>query len=306
MTSLAQQPSLLLSLPPELILESLAQVDYTPGHLDQLRLVCRDFNDLLQQYEHSLSFEIIRLQCPLNILAKYPGLHAPGSSLGFKTLDELYMRFNTLFRIERNCHNIRRREGKEAAWMRPEWVNLQQAGMHLLYRIHDSKSHENKAQVIKSLPPTSLAILLLTLHLCVHQLRSDGPCILIPTSPLLHGMLRFEVELCTQELVLHHGPSYQDALLCHCPHAISFLETEVRNMETRQLPSEDGKVAQRTLIAECRCRLAETLGSDVEDNRKDMWSILERIGSLTEEDVVKVIRGEELITRKRQDSGVGL
>ncbi|TIA62340.1 hypothetical protein D6C77_02837 [Aureobasidium pullulans] len=306
MTSLAQQPSLLLSLPPELILESLAQVDYTPGHLDQLRLVCRDFNDLLQQYEHSLSFEIIRLQCPLNILAKYPGLHAPGSSLGFKTLDELYMRFNTLFRIERNCHNIRRREGKEAAWMRPEWVNLQQAGMHLLYRIHDSKSHENKAQIIKSLPPTSLAILLLTLHLCVHQLRSDGPCILIPTSPLLHGMLRFEVELCTQELILHHGPSYQDALLCHCPHAISLLETEVRNMETRQLPSEDGKVAQRTLIAECRCRLAETLGSDVEDNRKDMWSILERIGSLTEEDVVKVIRGEELITRKRQDSGVGL
>ncbi|THZ77613.1 hypothetical protein D6C84_08460 [Aureobasidium pullulans] len=306
MTSLAQQPSLLLSLPPELILESLAQVNYTPCHLDQLRLVCRDFNDLLQQYEHSLSFEIIRLQFPLNILARYPGLHTPGSSLGFKTLDELYMRSSTLFRIERNCHNIRRREGKEAAWMRPEWVNLQQAGMHLLYRIHDSKSHENKAQVIKSLPPTSLAILLLTLHLCVHQLRSDGPCILIPTSPLLHGMLRFEVELCTQELILHHGPSYQDALLCHCPHAISLLETEVRNMETRQLPSEDGKDAQRTLIAECRCRLAETLGSDVEHNRKDMWSILERIGSLTEEDVVKVIRGEELITRKRQDSGVGL
>ncbi|CAD0053083.1 unnamed protein product [Aureobasidium pullulans] len=323
MTSLSQQPSLLLSLPPELILESLAQVNYTPGHLDQLRLVCHDFNDLLQQYEHSLSLEIIRLQFPLNILAKYPGLHPPGSSLGFKTLDELYMRLNTLFRIERNCHNIRRREGKEAAWMRPEWVNLQQAGMHLLYRIHDSskplrpcpytdtmltqsESHENKAQIIKSLPPTSLAILLLTLHLCVHQLRSDGPCILIPTSPLLHGMLRFEVELCTQELILHHGPSYQDALLCHCPHAISLLETEVRNMETRQLPSEDGKDAQRTLIAECRCRLAETLGSDVEDNRKDMWSILERIGSLTEKDVVKVIRGEELITRKRQDSGVGL
>ncbi|THW76600.1 hypothetical protein D6D17_10426 [Aureobasidium pullulans] len=155
MTSLSQQPSLLLSLPPELILESLAQVNYTPGHHDQLRLVCHDFNDLLQQYEHSLSLEIIRLQLPLNILAKYPGLHTPGSSLGFKTLDELYMRFNTLFRIERNCHNIRRREGKEAAWMRPEWVNLQQAGMHLLYRIHDSKSHENKAQIIKSLPPTS-------------------------------------------------------------------------------------------------------------------------------------------------------
>lgn len=119
-------------------------------------------------------------------------------------------------------------------------------------------------------------------------------------------MLRFEVELCTQELILHHGPGYLDALLCHCPHATLLLEAEVMNMETRQLPSGDGTVARRTLIAECRCRLAETLGSNVEDNRKDMWSVLERIGSPNEEDTVKVIRGEEFVTRKRQESGFGL
>jgi len=165
--------------------------------------------------------------------------------------------------------------------------------------------HEEKAFNIRSLPPTSLAILLLTLHLCIHQLRADGPNILIPTSPLLHGMLRFEVELCCQELILQHGPSFLDALLCHCPHATKCLEAEVRGIETRQLPS-DGKPSQKTLIAECRCALASTLGTDVEDNRTDMWMVLERIGALDEADVLRVIKGEELVMRKRQDSGVGL
>jgi hypothetical protein len=148
--------------------------------------------------------------------------------------------------------------------------------------------------------------LLLSLHLSIHQLRADGPNLLIPTSPLLHGMLRFEVELCCQELILQHGPSFLDALLCHCPYTVKLLEAEVRDMEARQLPSEDGNPSQKTLIAECRCRLADTLGTNVEDNRKDMWSILERIGALDEGDVVKVIKGEELVTRRRQDSGVGL
>jgi hypothetical protein len=166
--------------------------------------------------------------------------------------------------------------------------------------------HEDKACTIRSLPPTSLAILLLTLHLSIHQLRADGPSLLIPTSPLLHGMLRFEVELCCQELILQHGPSFLDALLCHCPHAIKLLEAEVRNIEARQLPFHDGEPRQKTLIAECRCHLANTLGTNVEDNRKDMWSVLERIGALDEADVVKVIKGEELVTRRRQDSGVGL
>ncbi|KAG9681453.1 hypothetical protein KCU95_g14895, partial [Aureobasidium melanogenum] len=303
---LVQPQSLILSLPPELILGIFARIEYTPAYHNQLRLVCRDFNGLLQQYEHSLAAETVYLHFPLGILAKYPGLCKTGTSIGLKTLDELYMRLCTLFRLERNCHNIRKREGKEAAWMRPEWINLQQAGMHLLYRLHDAGNHENKSQVIRSLPPTSLAILLLTLYLCIQQLRADGPSLLIPTSPLLHGMLRFEVELCCQELILQNGPSFLDALLCYCPNAIALLETEVRNIEARQLPLEDGKAREKTLIAECRCRLADTLGTNVEDNRKDMWNVLERIGILDETDIVKVIRGEELAIRKRQDSGVGL
>ncbi|KAI5205439.1 hypothetical protein E4T39_03008 [Aureobasidium subglaciale] len=306
MTSIAKSPSLLLSLPPELLLNSLARIDYTPGYFNRLRLVCCGLEGLLWQYEHSLAVEIIRLQFPSNILSRYPGLHEPGTSIGFRMLDEVCERMYTLFRIERNCHNIRRREGKEAVWMRIEWINLQQVGMHLLYRLFDAGNHKNKSQIIRSLPPTSLAILLLTLHLCIHQLRSDGPSLLIPTSPLLHGMLRFEVEMCCQELILQHGPCFLDALLCHCPHAIALLSQEVRNLEARQLPSADGKASQKTLIAECRCRLADTLGTDVDDNRKDMWNVLERIGMLNEEDIIKVIRGEELVVRKRQDSGVGL
>lgn len=295
---------LLHSLPPELLLDSISRLDYTPRCLSTLRLVCRDFNQILQQYEHSLALQVIRLQFPRNILANHPGLD--GKNISFKTLDELYVRLSTLFRLERNCHSIRRREGKEAAWMRPEWMNLQQAGLHLLYYLYDAGNHEDQSNIIRSLPPTSLAILLLTLHLSIHQLRADGPDLFNPTSPLLHGMLRFEVELCCQELILQRGPGFLDALLCHCPHAIKLLEAEIRNMEARQLPSE-GTLIQKTLIAECRCRLANTLGTNVEDNRRDMWSVLERIGGILDEaDIVKVIKGEELMTRKRQDSGVGL
>lgn len=138
MDTLAEQIPSLCDLPLELILELLSRIGYTPGCLGALRSVCRDFNRLLRQFEHSLAVEIIRLQFPPDILAKHPGLDGPDRGIGFRTLDELYVRLETLFRLERNCHSIRRREGKEAAWMRLEWISLQQAGMHLLYRLYDA------------------------------------------------------------------------------------------------------------------------------------------------------------------------
>jgi hypothetical protein len=125
-------------LPPELILDSFSRIDYTPGCLNALRPVCRDFNKILQQHEHNLAVEIIRLQLAPSILAKHPGLLVNNTRIGFKVLNELYQRMHTLLRLERNCHSIRRREGKEAAWMRPEWISLQQTGMHLLYRLYDA------------------------------------------------------------------------------------------------------------------------------------------------------------------------
>ena len=125
-------------LPLELILDSLSRMDYTPGCLHTLRPVCRDFDKLLRHFEHSLAVQVIRQQFPPGILAKHPGLYDSDTRIGFNTLDELHIRLQTLFRIERNCHSIRRREGKEAAWMRSEWIDLQQTGMHLLYRLYDA------------------------------------------------------------------------------------------------------------------------------------------------------------------------
>lgn len=138
MAGLTERIPSLCDLPLELILDSLSRIDYTPGCLGALRSVCRDFNKLLRQFEHSLAVEIIRLQFPPGVLAKHPGLDGPDRGIGFRTLDELYVRLKTMFRLERNCHNIRRREGKEAAWMRPEWISLQQTGIHLLYRLYDA------------------------------------------------------------------------------------------------------------------------------------------------------------------------
>jgi hypothetical protein len=138
----------LCDLPPELILDSLSRVDYTPECLNTVRLVCRDFNKILQRYEHSLAINIVRLQFPPDVLAKHPGLYERDTSIGFKTLDRLHVRLHTLFRLERNCHSIRRREGKEAAWMRVEWINLQQAGMHLLYRLCDAGKYPSPSTVM--------------------------------------------------------------------------------------------------------------------------------------------------------------
>jgi hypothetical protein len=135
------RPLSLCDLSPELILDSLSRIGYTPGCLNALRLVCRDFNNILQQYEHSLAINIIRLRFP-GVLARHPGLYET-KSIGFKTLDELHVRLYMLFRLERNCHSIRRREGKEAAWMRVEWINLQQVGMHLLYRLCDAGKYRS-------------------------------------------------------------------------------------------------------------------------------------------------------------------
>lgn len=148
--------------------------------------------------------------------------------------------------------------------------------------------------------------MLFTLILSVHQLRSDGPDILLPTRPLTFDVLRFEVELACEELLLQHGPAYHDALLCHSESAIRLLELEVKGMEARQLP-QDGKPSPKTLIAELRCALADTLKSDVRDNGEDMWSTLANIQSfLDADDLIKIVNGYELEFRKRQDSGVGL
>jgi hypothetical protein len=121
-------------------------------------------------------------------------------------------------------------------------------------------------------------------------------------------MLRFEVELCCQELLLHHGPHFLDSLLCHSPPAIKLLQAEIRGMRDRQLPFDGhGKPRPKTLIAELRCAMAACMGTDVGENCRDMWAVLGAIGSLSDEDTIRVVAGEALVTaRKRQDSAVAL
>lgn len=330
MASPTHHPPSLLSLPPELLLDILSRISYTSGHLTRLRLVCRTINHLLRNYEHSLAHQITTLQFPSHCLAKFPGLHTPDTNISFALLDEISARTQTLFRLERNCHSIRRRGGKRAAWMRPEWINLQMAGLYLLYRLYDSGTpllspktpfscfadwdekgpHASQAHLINSLPSTSLAILLLTLHLCIHQIRADGPDILTLTRPhccALHSsLLRFEIELAAEELLLRHGPTFLDSLLCHDEDAIQTLRQEVEGMENRQLPDGDGKPRAKTLIAELRCALARGLGSGVGENSSDMWGLVGGIGALGNEGVVDVVWGRELRIAKRQDSGVGV
>jgi hypothetical protein len=116
-------------------------------------------------------------------------------------------------------------------------------------------------------------------------------------------MLRFEIELCCQELLLHHGPAFLDSLLCHSAPAIRLLEAEIHGMADRQSQSR-----HRTLIAELRCAMAGCMGTDVGENCRDMWAVMGKIGRLSEDDVVRVVVGEGLVAaaRKRQDSGVGL
>jgi len=124
--------------------------------------------------------------------------------------------------------------------MTPRWTKIQEVGLGLLYRLQDcgkgeahvvpcsllksfSVCSEDQAMLIRTLPATSLAVLLFTLFISIHQLRADGPDIIHHQSPVQVPAFRAELELACEELMLQHGADYLVLLLDHNVRAVKYV-----------------------------------------------------------------------------------
>ncbi|GAB7350826.1 hypothetical protein MBLNU459_g1360t1 [Dothideomycetes sp. NU459] len=208
----AHHAASLAALPAEILLEAITLVPYTPTSIKSLKLVCRRFNGVVCDYEHSVARSIVQAHFPHRLMDKFPSL-SQRSGINYAMVEKLHDRLNVLRFIEKNCNDIKERDGKHSSWMETRWIRLQSVGLLLSYRLCDCGGHEEQAELLRQLPYTSLAALFCTLMISIQQLRADGPDILHHHSPVQVRAFRTEIELACQELLLERGPDYLHRLL---------------------------------------------------------------------------------------------
>lgn len=129
-------PPGLADLPTEILIETLSGLPWTRTVLGDLKLVCRRFNDVLTNYEHSIACDLIKTCLPPTSRCRFPGLFQ-SRVIKYTTVDILQRRWQAIERIEKSCHTIRERDGKHAEWIISKWISLQGIGLCLLFRLND-------------------------------------------------------------------------------------------------------------------------------------------------------------------------
>ncbi|KXL47854.1 hypothetical protein M433DRAFT_157458 [Acidomyces richmondensis BFW] len=200
--------------PPELWLEIIPHIPYTPFALTRLRLVHPDLNALIQFYEHGLVTAIIlRTTIPFhNSNISVRDLFPQMPLTTYRDLRSLHARLYILEAIERHITTTH-----------PAF----RAGLLLLYRLQDvtcssSPSDLNSASakraLLSSLSAASIACVLFALVSGVQSLREVGPMPLRVTKcEKVLGMgwddERMQVELACEETLLLWGPELLFGLL---------------------------------------------------------------------------------------------
>ncbi|KAK1084393.1 hypothetical protein LTR33_002689 [Friedmanniomyces endolithicus] len=212
------------SLPPELWLDILPHVPYSPSTLTTLRLISRRFNALINWHEISLVKNIKKYTISANSTKLYPDL--PPQT--FRGLATLYARQETLQDVAQAWPDIvsasngaPRQEG--LYWLKGRYEPIFTAGVLLLYRLQDTPftpsilspnhagfrnhnpTHTAQLALLHTLPPTSLAPLLFVCLASVKILRVLGP------EPINERWckgdleVRSEVEMACETVLLESG-----------------------------------------------------------------------------------------------------
>lgn len=200
---------MLQTLPNEILLEIIPYI-YTPSSLSSFRLASPIFHELVKAHEQSLAQHILHTQNLRPSLRLFPGLAQKPPS--YASLATLHTRLSTL-----ENHHAKWLQmvshGPELYWLRGRWENIHKAGLLLLHRLQDSGSYNYKVAVLNGLSKTSLACLYFKLISSIKILRVHGP---EPVSARFMAgdiMVRSEVELAVEEMLLEHGPAFFVQLL---------------------------------------------------------------------------------------------
>ena len=297
------------NLPPEVLLAIIPRTPYSPYNLSCLCLTCRKLNDVIRYHEHGLVKDIKTHQFRERTLDLFPGL--PDN---YKGLRLLYERFETLEEVHTHWLKIIN-HGLELQWLKGRWEHIHKAGLLLLYRLQDAGEYEEKVALMQRLPATSLACLLFKLISSIKILRVYGPEPIKASYIPDDVMVRSDVELAFEELLLQHGPDFFVVMLkdgrpgktdwavryAYCSdqlvrpltdtHVPRTLRTEFSGMEARQRPHNPA-----TLIASLRRAFAAKAGCEINESVTKMWAILSsnNFDGVGEEKMVAIVQGQEL------------
>jgi len=204
------------SLPPEILLNIIPYVSYSPQALLSLRLIDRKLNHLIKSHETSLVSAIKHHQPSLRAQSRLFPDHALTT---YTALSHLHARLSTLTEINALWLTITS-HGMELHWLKGRWERIHKAGLLLLYRLHDcGPSHAAKLALLHHrLPATSLACLLFKLISSIKVLRVYGPTPIHARTGengawCCHHQDRNDVELACEEMLLREGPDFFVALL---------------------------------------------------------------------------------------------
>lgn len=203
----AMQTASLEALPAEILLEIIPHIPYDPRHILTLQLTLRLFHDLITEHEQSIVAAIREQQFSHSTLRLFPSL--PHNLRGLSTL---HNRMATLADVHAHWLKITH-NGPELHWLRDRWETAHTAGMLLLYRLHDVYSYEAKVSMIRSMPATSLACLVFKLYSSIKILRLYGPEPINLSYAAGDVVMRSDIELAFEEMLLTYGPDYFCMLL---------------------------------------------------------------------------------------------
>ncbi|PIA94667.1 hypothetical protein CB0940_08803 [Cercospora beticola] len=188
----------LATLPPELLLEIIPQISYSPESLLSLILTSRTLHNLIKSHEYSLTRSITHHQIPQKQQSNhFPSLDQITTFANLSTyhtrlqvLSNLVDKYPSLGTTNKNnptthTHHHCPSCSTSTLWLlNPRWSTLHKTGLLLLYRLQDQGSYCHKVALLNGLPAISLACMLLALLAQNRILRASG---LLETLPKIEG-----------------------------------------------------------------------------------------------------------------------
>ncbi|KAK0941972.1 hypothetical protein LTR29_006545 [Friedmanniomyces endolithicus] len=294
------------SLHPELWLDILPHVPYSPSVLTTFRLISHHFNALITRHETSLVKGFKRYSIPTSTAKLYPDLPLRT----FRSLATLHARQERLQDIARAWPTIitSRNEspGQEGLhWLAGRYEPIFTAGLLLLYRLQDTPettpfsspdhapdhvsnhnpTHTAQLALLHTLPSTSLATLLFVCLVSVKILRVLGPEPINERWCRRDVEVRSEVEMACEEALLESGVGLFVGLLglgeeggvARRKWALSLLRAEIARTTDRGPSDSDNQVREavpQALILALRSALATKMECRIHQVVTRMWQIL--------------------------------
>ncbi|MCJ1403582.1 hypothetical protein MMC11_006805 [Xylographa trunciseda] len=276
----------LCGLPNELLLRIVEQVHYDGRTFHSIRRINRHFQQLLIEYQHSITSEVARSQYPSSsTIYPSPSLSSALQSFHWDWLAMLDHRSRTVNHVA-DLISQSSLQGTVPSNDLSQWLQYIEAGLHLCYRLQDSSTHDAKVAHIAGLPHLSLALIYITLIWSLRTAQRLSTGIMHADHGPSDEEQRMELCLCFEECTMQHGPDFLRSIVtpiytarCNqCDAKINahvILENELNVFDERQFGGVNGTLPRRTLISCLKRAIAKKAECTIEKVYGTAWATLQ-------------------------------